>query len=128
MGELQLRQISVAYGGRRVLEDVTATVMAGALTGIIGPNGAGKSTLLKAILGLVPRLRGEVTYGGSRLRREQVAYVPQRQGVAWQDAAIFRTDRLARCRGGSSNGCFWLGRWLRRGRFCCWMSRWRGLT
>lgn len=84
MGELQLRQISVAYGGRRVLEDVTATVMAGALTGIIGPNGAGKSTLLKAILGLVPRLRGEVTYGGSRLRREQVAYVPQRQGVDWQ--------------------------------------------
>lgn len=83
MAELTLEHVCVRYGSRVVLEDVTATLPSGSLTGIIGPNGAGKSTLLKAMVGLVPLAGGEVRYQGSRLRREQVAYVPQRQQVDW---------------------------------------------
>ena len=53
--------------------------------GIIGPNGGGKSTLLKAILGLVPIVRGSVTLFGhpSVAMRSRIAYVPQREMVDW---------------------------------------------
>tara|TARA_A100001037_G_scaffold134239_1_gene121761 strand:+ start:1428 stop:2111 length:684 start_codon:yes stop_codon:yes gene_type:complete len=55
------------------------------LVAIIGPNGAGKSTLIKAVLGLVPRLAGDVSVYGASLRRarRKIAYVPQRTSVDW---------------------------------------------
>ncbi len=54
-------------------------VEAGESVALIGPNGAGKSTLLKAILGLVPVVRGSITVlgGPPAAARRQVAYVPQ---------------------------------------------------
>ena len=56
------------------------------MVGIIGPNGGGKSTLLKAVLGLVPKLRGTVELLGrpvNRKARRLVGYVPQREDVDW---------------------------------------------
>jgi manganese/zinc/iron transport system ATP- binding protein len=52
----------------------------------VGPNGAGKSTFLKAVLGLIPRLSGEVSVFGRPLAqvRSRVAYVPQRASVDWE--------------------------------------------
>lgn len=82
---LAVAGLSVAYGGTLVLTDVSWQVPAGTLAAIIGPNGAGKSTLLKAILGLVPRLAGEVRLFGRPLAegRCRVAYLPQRASVDW---------------------------------------------
>jgi len=70
---------SVAYDATPVLEDVHGGVAAGEAVALIGPNGAGKSTLIKAILGLVPVVRGEITVLGRRpaQARRDVAYVPQ---------------------------------------------------
>jgi manganese/iron transport system ATP-binding protein len=76
---LVLDRVSVAYGRVPVLEDVHGTVPAGRTVALIGPNGAGKSTLIKAVLGLVPVVRGSVTVLGrapAQARRD-VAYVPQ---------------------------------------------------
>ncbi|HRC77254.1 MAG TPA: ATP-binding cassette domain-containing protein, partial [Kouleothrix sp.] len=83
---LEVRGLSVAYGARLALEDVSFELPAGALVGVIGPNGAGKSTLLKAILGLVPRAAGSVRIGGvgQARRGHQVAYVPQRDAINWR--------------------------------------------
>lgn len=87
-----VRGLTVAYRHRPVLRDVSLSLPPGRLIGVIGPNGAGKSTMIKAILGLVPRLSGEVRIFGrpaARARRE-VAYVPQRASVDWD----FPTDVL----------------------------------
>jgi len=81
-----IRDLDVAYDRRLVVEDVTFSVPRGAMVGIVGPNGGGKSTLLKAILGLVPRLRGTVELLGrpvNRKARRLVGYVPQREDVDW---------------------------------------------
>jgi len=81
---LQIQNLSVDLGARRVLTGVSATVDRGAWLGIVGPNGAGKSTLLRSVLGLV-RYDGHVLISGREYRQSErralaraVAYVPQR--------------------------------------------------
>ena len=80
-----VRDLTVAYGGRAAIVDVTWTPPESGLLAIIGPNGAGKSTLLKAILGLVPSAAGDVRVFGHAAedRRGDIAYVPQRSSVDW---------------------------------------------
>jgi ABC-type Mn2+/Zn2+ transport system ATPase subunit len=78
---LSARELTVAYGGEPALDGATFAVRAGERVAIIGPNGAGKSTLFKALLGLIPS-SGEVALAG--LRRDEIAYVPQNEGVDWR--------------------------------------------
>lgn len=83
---LEIKDLTVAYNHRPVLEDVTLSVPRGTMVGIVGPNGGGKSTLLKAVLGLVPSERGKVEILGrvvDRRSRRLVGYVPQREDVDW---------------------------------------------
>jgi manganese/iron transport system ATP-binding protein len=76
---LELRHVAVAYDRVPVVEDVDGVVPAGQSVALIGPNGAGKSTLIRAVLGLVPVVRGSVAVLGRppHASRRQVAYVPQ---------------------------------------------------
>lgn len=89
---LAVRDLTVAYHKRPVLQNINLTLPEGQLIGIVGPNGAGKSTLLKAALGLVPAAAGEVTIFGKSYKesRRSIGYVPQRGSVDWD----FPTDAL----------------------------------
>lgn len=82
---LRVSGLTVAYLDRPVLWNVDFLAPGSGLVAILGPNGAGKSTFLKAVLGLVPRLAGEVRFFGRPLDRRSglVAYVPQRSTVDW---------------------------------------------
>jgi manganese/zinc/iron transport system ATP- binding protein len=82
---LEIRRLTVSYGGRPALWDVDAHFPAGALSAIVGPNGAGKSTLLRAALGLIPVDAGQalVEHRPARESLDRVAYVPQRDAVDW---------------------------------------------
>jgi manganese/iron transport system ATP-binding protein len=62
--------LSVSFGSRAALDDVTFAVSAGAFVGVLGPNGAGKTTLLRALL-------GTVAYAGTVRLEGRPAYVPQ---------------------------------------------------
>ena len=59
-----VNQLSMAYGARQVLSDVSARFSAGALSSLIGPNGAGKTTLLMALARLLQPSRGEILLEG----------------------------------------------------------------
>lgn len=82
---LYVNNLSVAYEKKPVLRHVNLELQSGRLIGIIGPNGAGKSTLIKSMLGLVPKLEGEVRIFGKSYesQRKKVGYVPQRESVDW---------------------------------------------
>lgn len=72
---LDISDLSVSLGNRRILRGVSLQVGSGELHGIIGPNGAGKTTLIRAILRELP-FKGDIT---CRFRSSgQVGYVPQR--------------------------------------------------
>ncbi|HXG35337.1 MAG TPA: ABC transporter ATP-binding protein [Dehalococcoidia bacterium] len=92
---LETRGLSVAYGQRTVLEDVSLTLGGGELVGMVGPNGAGKSTFIRAVSRLVPLTRGEVLLSGidiSRFSRRELAgrlaVVPQNSVLPETFAAL----------------------------------------
>ncbi|MGF1453885.1 MAG: metal ABC transporter ATP-binding protein [Alphaproteobacteria bacterium] len=82
---LSVSGLTVAYGEKLALWDVSYEAPLGALIGVIGPNGAGKSTFIKAVLGLVPRIGGQIRILGLPPARglARVGYVPQRASVDW---------------------------------------------
>jgi ABC-type branched-subunit amino acid transport system ATPase component len=82
---LTLRNVDAGYGPIQILHGVSLHVSPGEVVAVIGPNGAGKSTTFKAVMGLVTRLGGEITFDGRTLLGQRpdrilalgLAYVPQ---------------------------------------------------
>ena len=81
---LRIDSLSVAYGDKTVLRDVSFEVQPGEILALIGPNGAGKSTLIRAVTGVVPSKSGRVSVNGQDLaglphvqRARILAVVPQ---------------------------------------------------
>lgn len=80
-----VKNLTVSYGPKPALLDISVSVEKGSLVGVIGPNGAGKSTLIKAILGFVKQDVGSVQILGIPAEKAKglVAYVPQKGAVDW---------------------------------------------
>lgn len=64
---LELRQVSIHYGKRQAVSEVSLQVQAGEIVTLVGGNGAGKTTTLKAISGLLPLSGGEIWWDGERI-------------------------------------------------------------
>jgi branched-chain amino acid transport system ATP-binding protein len=64
---LDVRNVSVSFGGLKALSDVTFSVEQGEIFSIIGPNGAGKTTLFNVVSGMSASDTGEVYLTGERL-------------------------------------------------------------
>jgi len=105
---LDIEHISIAYGEKTILKDVSFNVPHGARVAVVGPNGAGKSTLFKALVGILPLQRGRILIHGLPLgdHKDCVAYVPQREEVDWRFPVTVR-DVVMMGRFGSQG-------WLRR--------------
>ncbi|VFS00633.1 high-affinity zinc transporter ATPase [Salmonella enterica subsp. enterica serovar Typhimurium] len=71
---VSLENVSVSFGQRRVLSDVSLELSPGKILTLLGPNGAGKSTLVRVVLGLVAPDEGVIKHNG-QLR---IGYVPQK--------------------------------------------------
>lgn len=64
---LEVRDISVNYGERAVLRDVSLSLREGQIIALLGSNGAGKTTLIRSLNGTLPVSSGEVELDGRRL-------------------------------------------------------------
>jgi oligopeptide transport system ATP-binding protein len=64
---LEVRGLSVHFGAFAALEDVSFELHAGETVGLVGESGSGKSTLARAVLRLIPALRGTVMWRGTNL-------------------------------------------------------------
>lgn len=79
MSAVAFDRVTLTYGGRRVLSDVSFSVPQGAFVGLLGANGAGKTTMLRAILGLIKPSGGAISVLGGPPKRGNAAigYMPQ---------------------------------------------------
>jgi iron complex transport system ATP-binding protein len=102
---LKIQSISVSYGTRRILHDISLDVQSGEVLALIGPNGAGKSTLIRAASGVIP-YTGHVRTNGDDFasltyiqRARYIATVPQAVSLppaytVWETVLLGRTPYL----------------------------------
>jgi iron complex transport system ATP-binding protein len=102
---LKIQNLSVSYGLRRILHDVSLNVQSGEVLTLIGPNGAGKSTLIRAASGVIP-YEGHVRTNGDDFvtltpmqRAKYIATVPQAVSMppaftVWETVLLGRTPYL----------------------------------
>ena len=86
---LEVDRLEAWYGGAQILFEVGFKVAAGEVVALLGRNGAGKSTTMKAIMRMVPRVEGGVTFEGRplvglethQIARRGIGYVPEDRRV-----------------------------------------------
>ena len=86
---LQTNEMTVTFGGLRVVDSVSFTVEQGQLVGLIGPNGAGKTTFIDGITGFVPTT-GSIKFLDTEISK-QAAHRRARLGLGrtWQSLELF---------------------------------------
>jgi len=116
---LEVRNVSLAFGGVRALAGVGFDVRKGEIRAIIGPNGAGKSSMLNVINGVYQPQEGEIVFKGVA-RRQMRPHEAARSGIArtFQNIALFKgmsvldnimTGRNLKMRTGLLLQCIWHG-------------------
>jgi branched-chain amino acid transport system ATP-binding protein len=88
---LDVRDISLSFGGVRALTEVSFDIRKGEIRAIIGPNGAGKSSMLNCINGFYHPQKGTIAYKGIT-RQQMRPHEAAAQGIArtFQNIALFR--------------------------------------
>lgn len=88
---LEVKNISLSFGGVKVLSDISFDIKRGEIRAIIGPNGAGKSSMLNIINGFYHPQQGEIWFNG-RKRGTEKPFKIARQGIArtFQNIALFK--------------------------------------
>ena len=86
---IEFENVSLAYGNRLILDNISFKINEGQIFGMLGPNGVGKSTIFNLITGLINPKHGKVKINGEdvsrypiylRTKKFQVGYVPQYGG------------------------------------------------
>jgi len=88
---LEVRGLGVEYEGRAAVDEVSFEIAPGEVLGLVGESGSGKSTLARALLRLVPVVRGSVSWRGTDLLRTQGAALRRRR----RDLQMVFQDPLA---------------------------------
>ena len=89
VGEVKVQDVSLTYGGKSILKDVSLTIKPGSKTAIIGPTAAGKTQLVYLLAGLTLPSSGSITYDGVKINDYDQAELRQHLGIVFQDSALF---------------------------------------
>jgi phospholipid/cholesterol/gamma-HCH transport system ATP-binding protein len=88
---VRLRHVRMAFGGRRVFDDLSCAFAPGRVSVVLGGSGSGKSTMLRLIAGLVRPSAGEVLVDGedvARLGERALGGVRRKLGMMFQGGAL----------------------------------------
>ena len=88
-GDIEMKGISLAFGEKRVLKDVSFKIPRGTKTAIIGPTAAGKTFLLYLLIGLLSPTSGVVEYDGIDLNKYLRKSMHAQVGFVFQDSSMF---------------------------------------
>ena len=88
-GAVEVKGLTLAYGERKVLKDVSFSVAPGSRAAIVGPTAAGKSQLLYVMTGLLAPTSGEVLYDGHPIQDYKADALHAQMGLVFQDSSLF---------------------------------------
>ncbi len=88
-GTVTLQNVSVIYGQKPALKDVSLNISAGAKIAIIGPTAAGKTQLLYLLTGLIAPTEGAVEFDGKSIASYNSEAFHRQVGFVFQDSIIF---------------------------------------
>lgn len=86
---LEVRELATGYGNLQVLYDISFHISEGEVVALLGSNGAGKTTSIRAIMGMLPKWKGEVLFQGQAIQEWKtpaivalgLSYVPEGKSV-----------------------------------------------
>ena len=84
---VEIDRLRKEFRGETAIDNLTASLAKGRITGLVGPDGAGKTTLIRLINGLLAPTRGTVRVNGFDAARERaklagfIGYMPQKFGL-----------------------------------------------
>ena len=91
LGQIDVKDVTLTYGEKPALKNVSLSIQPHTKTAIIGPTAAGKTQLLNVMTGLTTPQKGEVDYDGRPLAEyERASFYPQ-IGLVFQDSVLFNT-------------------------------------
>jgi ATP-binding cassette subfamily B protein len=88
-GDIDLKNISVKFGEKAALKDVSISIKAGSKTAVIGPTAAGKTQLLYLFTGLLKPTSGTIELDGRNIDEYETTSLHQQIGFVFQDATMF---------------------------------------
>lgn len=99
---LEVKDLSVSYGGIRALTDVNIKIEKGEIVSIIGANGAGKSTMMRTISGLLKPSSGSIIFNGQeivgipphKIAEMGICHVPEGRGI-FHNLTVIENMQLA---------------------------------
>lgn len=96
MAQLECKNLTLGYGTKTVIENLSFSVNKGDYLCIVGENGSGKTTLMKTILRLLKPLAGTITTGDGLLP-DEISYLPQQTDVQRDFPASVQEIVLSGC-------------------------------
>ena len=85
---LEIKNLSVSYGSRKILNNINISAEKGEFLGIIGPNGSGKTTLVKAITNVLKPESGDITLNGRPIKQMSSTEIARHIAVVSQVISI----------------------------------------
>ncbi len=89
---IELDKVTLKYGEKEILKQVSLTVRDNTIKAILGPSGVGKSTILKLMLGLIKPNSGRVLIDGAditRMKESELYTIRRKMGMVFQGNALF---------------------------------------
>lgn len=100
MALITVKDLSLGYDSRLIVQNLNFHVDAGDYLCIVGENGSGKSTLMKALIGLKQPMKGQIVTGDG-LKKNELGYLPQQIVVQKDFPATVKEIVLSGCQGRS---------------------------
>jgi ATP-binding cassette, subfamily B, bacterial len=88
-GDLAVNNVSLAFGDKEALKNVSFSVKGGTKTAVIGPTAAGKTQLLYVLIGLLQPTSGTIAYDGDPLDSYDKEALHRQVGFVFQDSVLF---------------------------------------
>jgi branched-chain amino acid transport system ATP-binding protein len=117
---LDVRNLNAGYGPAQILFGVSLQILPGEVVALIGPNGAGKSTTMKAIMQMVPWVRGSIMFDGvdishmatHNIARRGLGFVPEDRRIftdltVAENLSVGRLTQRIEGNDGACNGNGW---------------------